>query len=100
MGSVEELPHPLLSFPALYADLPAVVIHLARYDEIDIIQINRIIEERIAIGKGPLGFLNYALYENSWVLNDITNGSNPGCTCFFVSCREFVRVDVTVQATP
>ncbi|GAM82590.1 hypothetical protein ANO11243_005720 [Dothideomycetidae sp. 11243] len=41
--------------------------------------INRIIEERIAIGKGPVGFINPVLYSNPWVLNDITNGSNPGC---------------------
>lgn len=41
--------------------------------------INRIIDERLAAGKGPLGFLNPALYENPWVLNDITNGTNPGC---------------------
>ncbi|OKL61710.1 hypothetical protein UA08_02338 [Talaromyces atroroseus] len=36
-------------------------------------------EERTAIGKGPIGFINPALYENPWVLNDITNGSNPNC---------------------
>lgn len=41
--------------------------------------VNRIIEARLAIGKGPLGFLNPALYANPWVLNDITNGTNPGC---------------------
>ncbi|CEJ55182.1 hypothetical protein PMG11_01453 [Penicillium brasilianum] len=41
--------------------------------------INRIIDERLAIGKGPLGFLNSVLYDNEWVLNDIVNGSNPGC---------------------
>lgn len=40
---------------------------------------NRLNEERMAIGKGPVGFLNPVLYENPWVLNDITNGSNPGC---------------------
>jgi tripeptidyl-peptidase-1 len=36
-------------------------------------------EERTAIGKGPVGFINPVLYENPWVLNDINNGSNPGC---------------------
>lgn len=36
-------------------------------------------EERTAIGKGPVGFLNPTLYSNSWVFNDIKNGSNPGC---------------------
>ncbi|KAI9704027.1 MAG: hypothetical protein M1820_005648 [Bogoriella megaspora] len=41
--------------------------------------INRIIEERIAAGKGPLGFLNPALYQNPSMFNDITNGTNPGC---------------------
>ncbi|OKL59359.1 Aorsin [Talaromyces atroroseus] len=41
--------------------------------------INRIIEERLAIGKGSLGFLNPTLYSNAWALNDITNGTNPGC---------------------
>lgn len=41
--------------------------------------INRIIEERLAVGKGPLGFINPVLYTNPQVLNDITNGSNPGC---------------------
>ncbi|PWY96667.1 aorsin [Aspergillus sclerotioniger CBS 115572] len=41
--------------------------------------INRIIERRIAAGKGPLGFLNPVLYRNPSALNDITNGSNPGC---------------------
>lgn len=41
--------------------------------------INLINEERLAIGKGPVGFVNPVLYENPQVLNDITNGSNPGC---------------------
>ncbi|KAB8072615.1 peptidase S8/S53 domain-containing protein [Aspergillus leporis] len=41
--------------------------------------INRIIDERLAIGKGPVGFINPVLYKNPSVLNDITNGSNPGC---------------------
>ncbi|OPB46007.1 protease s8 tripeptidyl peptidase [Trichoderma guizhouense] len=41
--------------------------------------INRIVEERIKIGKGPLGLINSVLYENPGVLNDITNGTNPGC---------------------
>ncbi|KUI56412.1 Aorsin [Cytospora mali] len=41
--------------------------------------INRIVEERLAIGKGPLGFINPVLYQNPQVLNDITNGTNPGC---------------------
>lgn len=41
--------------------------------------INRIVDERLTIGKGPIGFLNPVLYDNEWVLNDILNGSNPGC---------------------
>ncbi|KAI0112601.1 protease s8 tripeptidyl peptidase [Nemania sp. FL0031] len=41
--------------------------------------LNRIVEERIKVGKGPLGFVNPTLYENPQVLNDITNGTNPGC---------------------
>jgi len=41
--------------------------------------VNRIVEERLARGKGPVGFINPVLYEHPWVLNDITNGSNPGC---------------------
>ena len=36
--------------------------------------VNRIIEERIAKGKGPIGFLNPTLYAHPEVLNDITNG--------------------------
>lgn len=41
--------------------------------------INRINEERLAIGKKPVGFLNPTLYTHTHVLNDITNGTNPGC---------------------
>jgi tripeptidyl-peptidase-1 len=26
-----------------------------------------------------VGFVNPALYSHPWVLNDIVNGSNPGC---------------------
>ena len=36
-------------------------------------------EERTAVGKGPVGFINPVLYANTWVFNDIVNGSNPGC---------------------
>ena len=35
--------------------------------------------ERIASGKGPIGFLNPTLYQNPSAFNDITSGSNPGC---------------------
>ncbi|CAK3814483.1 Tripeptidyl-peptidase sed1 [Lecanosticta acicola] len=36
-------------------------------------------EERTAVGKGPVGFVNPVLYENTDVFTDITNGSNPNC---------------------
>ncbi|KAK1766642.1 alkaline serine protease [Phialemonium atrogriseum] len=36
-------------------------------------------EERIAAGKGTVGFINPVLYENPEVFHDITNGSNPNC---------------------
>jgi len=41
--------------------------------------INRINDARILAGKGPIGFLNPSLYANPSMLNDITNGTNPGC---------------------
>jgi tripeptidyl-peptidase-1 len=37
------------------------------------------VEERIKVGKGALGFVNPTLYEHPEVLNDIVNGTNPGC---------------------
>jgi tripeptidyl-peptidase-1 len=37
--------------------------------------INRINEERINAGKGPIGFLNPSLYANPSMLNDIINGT-------------------------
>jgi hypothetical protein len=37
---------------------------------IEIHQINRINDERIAIGKSPVGFINPVLYEHPEVLND------------------------------
>lgn len=39
----------------------------------------RIDEQRLNAGKNTLGFLNPALYANPGMLNDITNGTNPGC---------------------
>ncbi|EMC94319.1 hypothetical protein BAUCODRAFT_111098 [Baudoinia panamericana UAMH 10762] len=36
-------------------------------------------EERTAVGKGPIGFINPVLYANPGALHDITNGSNPNC---------------------
>ncbi|KAF2763111.1 putative alkaline serine protease AorO [Pseudovirgaria hyperparasitica] len=41
--------------------------------------VNRINEERIAVGKNTVGFINPALYAHPEVLHDITNGTNPGC---------------------
>lgn len=41
--------------------------------------LNMINEKRFDAGKGPVGFVNTALYENPGVLNDIQNGKNPGC---------------------
>lgn len=35
--------------------------------------------QRIAAGKGPVGFLNPTLYANPSAFNDITSGNNPGC---------------------
>ena len=40
---------------------------------------NRIIEERIRVGKGPLGFLNPSMYQNPHLFNDIVRGDNWGC---------------------
>ncbi|CAJ2502332.1 Uu.00g097260.m01.CDS01 [Anthostomella pinea] len=36
-------------------------------------------EARIAIGKGPIGFLNPTFYKHPQAFNDITIGNNPGC---------------------
>lgn len=36
-------------------------------------------EERLNVGKSPVGFVNPALYAHPEVLNDIINGSNPAC---------------------
>jgi tripeptidyl-peptidase-1 len=41
--------------------------------------INRINEERLARQKVPVGFINPVLYSHPEILNDIVNGSNPGC---------------------
>lgn len=40
---------------------------------------NRINEERLAANKTVVGFINPTLYKHPQVLNDITNGTNPGC---------------------
>ncbi|CAI7565483.1 unnamed protein product [Penicillium glandicola] len=36
-------------------------------------------EERLAVGKRPVGFVNPVLYAHPEVLNDITNGTSAGC---------------------
>ncbi|KAF2098918.1 putative protease S8 tripeptidyl peptidase I [Rhizodiscina lignyota] len=41
--------------------------------------VTRINDARLNMGKKPIGFINPALYKNPWILNDITNGTNPGC---------------------
>ena len=41
--------------------------------------INRINEERIAVGKKVVGFVNPLLYANPDMFNDIKLGDNPGC---------------------
>lgn len=42
--------------------------------------INRLNEERLNHGKGPIGFLNPSLYANPSMLNDITNGTWITCS--------------------
>ena len=41
--------------------------------------VSRINDARLNAGKKPVGFINPALYQNPSMLNDITNGTNPGC---------------------
>ncbi|KAI1327012.1 peptidase S8/S53 domain-containing protein [Xylariaceae sp. FL0255] len=41
--------------------------------------VNRLNNERLFAGKGPIGFINPTLYAHPEVLNDITNGTNIGC---------------------
>lgn len=36
-------------------------------------------QARLSVGKSSVGFLNPTLYANPGVLNDITQGDNPGC---------------------
>ena len=36
-------------------------------------------QQRTAVGKGPVGFVNPVLYSHPEIFNDITRGSNPGC---------------------
>lgn len=48
--------------------------------------LNRINEERLAVGKKTVGFVNPTLYANPGIFHDITNGSNPGCGTNGFSC--------------
>ncbi|KAI7181527.1 hypothetical protein D0869_10313 [Hortaea werneckii] len=41
--------------------------------------LNRINEERLAANKSTVGFVNPVLYTFPSVLNDVVNGTNPGC---------------------
>lgn len=35
--------------------------------------------ERLKLGKKPVGFINPVLYAHPEILNDVTQGNNPGC---------------------
>ena len=41
--------------------------------------VTRINDARLNMGKSTVGFINPVLYAHPEVLNDITNGTNPGC---------------------
>ncbi|KAF7172400.1 hypothetical protein CNMCM6106_006590 [Aspergillus hiratsukae] len=41
--------------------------------------LTRINEERLAVGKSTVGFVNPVLYAHPEVFHDITQGTNPGC---------------------
>lgn len=41
--------------------------------------ISNVNEERLAVGKAPVGFLNNVLYANAGIMNDVTDGGNKGC---------------------
>ena len=47
---------------------------------------NRIVEERLRVGKGPLGFVNPTLYQNPGVLNHIVEGNNRACRAKGFDC--------------
>ncbi|KAJ7044034.1 peptidase S8/S53 domain-containing protein [Mycena alexandri] len=49
-------------------------------------------DARLAVGKGPIGFINPAIYSAAFkdAFNDITDGSNPGCgTPGFAAARGY-----------
>ena len=68
-------PYLRLSTRALWTDAINLVASAPVFASI----INMVNEKRIEAGKGPVGFVNPALYANPQVLNDVTNGKNPGC---------------------
>lgn len=41
--------------------------------------INRVNEERLAVGKSPVGFVNPIFYQNPHIFNDIISGNNSVC---------------------
>lgn len=41
--------------------------------------LNRINEERLAVGKSTVGFVNPTMYANPGMFHDITSGTNAGC---------------------
>lgn len=36
-------------------------------------------QERTAVGKGPIGFVNPVFYSHPEIFHDIVNGTHPGC---------------------
>ena len=36
-------------------------------------------QERTAVGRGPVGFINPVMYQHPEIFNDITEGRAPGC---------------------
>ena len=57
-------------------------------------------EERTAVGKGPVGFVNPVLYANPDVLNDIVNGTNLGCDSHgFQAVKGYVCTHVFISIT-
>lgn len=58
--------------------------------------VTRINEERLAMNKSTVGFINPVLYSHPEVLNDIKNGSNPGCgTNGFSAVEGYVNGNVS-----
>ncbi|KIK61117.1 hypothetical protein GYMLUDRAFT_59078 [Collybiopsis luxurians FD-317 M1] len=70
--------------------------------------ITMINDARLAAGKGPVGFINPAIYSDAFKdgFNDITEGSNPGCmlSLYLIDTVGFIATDgwdpVTGVGTP